>query len=104
MRIDETGTDTLDSADAADVAEQRAELDDRRQPSTPARATTCRSRRIRRTSPSRNAPSPTTTSAEPRIRGGPVDQSRSRFAAGVESGSRAPARGRNRPVRAAYAS
>ena len=28
MRIDETGTDTLDSADAADVAEQRAELDD----------------------------------------------------------------------------
>ena len=28
MRIDETGTDSLDSADAADVAEQRAELDD----------------------------------------------------------------------------
>ncbi len=28
MRIDETATDALDSADAADVAEQRAELDD----------------------------------------------------------------------------
>jgi hypothetical protein len=28
MRIDETGTDSLDSADPADVAEQRAELDD----------------------------------------------------------------------------
>ena len=101
MRIDETGTDTLDSADAADVAEQRAELDD----ATPSTrwATTCRSRPTRRTSPSRTRRARTTTSAEPRIRGGPVDQSRSRFA-GVESGSRAPARGRNRPVRAAYAS
>jgi hypothetical protein len=28
MRIDETGPETLDSADAADVAEQRAELED----------------------------------------------------------------------------
>ena len=28
MWFDETGTDPLDSADAADVAEQRAELDD----------------------------------------------------------------------------
>ena len=28
MRIDEPGADTLDSADAADVAEQRASLDD----------------------------------------------------------------------------
>jgi len=28
MRIDEPGSDTLDSADPADVAEQHAELDD----------------------------------------------------------------------------
>lgn len=28
MRIDETGPDALDAADPADIAEQRAELDD----------------------------------------------------------------------------
>ena len=53
MRIDEPGSDTLDSADPVDVAEQHAELDDDAFDDDAAGAPTCRGRRIPRMSPSR---------------------------------------------------